>query len=63
MADHNCTACKFRKKYDDDPKSFLGKIWRFHANWCPGWKGYITSLPDTERQEIAKNYDMKKYMG
>ena len=33
MAAHNCENCKFRAKYDDNPASFLGRIWRWHAGW------------------------------
>ena len=62
MADASCANCKLRAKYDNNPKSFLGRLWRWHTNWCPGWKGYITSLPEDERLELAKKYDMKKFM-
>jgi len=61
MSDHNCETCGFRAKYDNNPKSILGRIWRWHANWCPGWKGYITSLPDDERIRLAEKYNMNKY--
>ncbi len=61
MAIHSCSKCSFKAKYDNNPESFLGRIWRWHANWCPGWKKYITSLPDSERVKLAKKYDMKKY--
>ena len=58
---HDCETCAFRAKYDEKPKSLLGRIWRWHAGWCPGWKSYITSLPDDERKELAKTYQMVKY--
>jgi hypothetical protein len=61
MSEHNCGNCGFRGRYDRNPKSILGRIWRWHATWCPGWKGYMTSLPDDERIRLAKKYDMKKY--
>ena len=61
MADHNCESCKFRAKYDSKPKSFLGRIWRWHASWCPGWKKYMLSLPDNERTALAEKYNMPKY--
>lgn len=62
MAESSCATCALRAKYDTNPKSFLGRIWRWHVNWCPGWKGYMTSLPDEERNELAKKYNIKKYM-
>ena len=61
MAEHSCENCNFRARYDNDPKSLLGRIWRWHANWCPGWKTYMKSLPDEERLVLADKYNMKKY--
>ena len=54
---YQCENCKLRKKYDDKPKSFVGKFWRWHINFCPGWKGYMKSLDDTEKAEIQAKYD------
>jgi hypothetical protein len=42
-------------------ESILGRIWRWHAGWCPGWKKYMRSLPDEKRIELAEKYNMKKY--
>ena len=61
MENNNCENCGFREKYDNNPKSFLGWLWRWHATWCPGWKGYIKSLPDNERIELADRYNLTKY--
>ncbi len=61
MAEHSCESCKLRGKYDERPKSLLGRFWRWHVNWCPGWKAYITSLPDQERTALAEKYDLAKY--
>ena len=61
MATSNCASCKFRAKYDNHPRSFLGKLWRWHAGWCPGWKSYMTSLSPEEREELAQRYDLAKY--
>lgn len=64
MAENSgCENCGFRAKYDANPKSLLGRIWRWHAGWCPGWKTYITSLPDDQRRDLAGRYGMKKYAG
>ena len=62
MAEQNCENCAFRAKYDDNPKSILGRLWRWHANWCPGWKAYITSLTAEDRHQIAEKYSMQKYI-
>jgi len=58
---HSCGKCSFRAKYDNNPKSFLGRIWRWHTEWCPGWRRHITSLPAKERIKLAAKYDMEKY--
>ena len=61
MAEHSCETCGFRARYDNNPKSFWGRLWKWHTKWCPGWKGYMASLPDEERKGLAEKYDMKKY--
>lgn len=61
MAEHNCENCAFRAKYDNNPKSILGRIWRWHANWCPGWKKYMKSLADDKRIGLAEKYNMPKF--
>jgi len=62
MADHSCTTCVFRAKYDANPQSLIGRIWRWHINWCPGWRSYMRSLSDEERAQVAQKYDLKKYL-
>jgi hypothetical protein len=27
------------------------------VNFCPGWKGYMASLPDDQRKEIVERYN------
>lgn len=61
MARSNCADCRLRARYDDNPRSLLGRLWRWHAGWCPGWKAYITSLPDEERNRLATRYGLDKY--
>ncbi len=61
MAQSNCSTCRFRKKYDDNPQSILGRLWRWHTNWCPGWKKHMRSLSENERKTIAEKYDMSKF--
>jgi hypothetical protein len=55
-----CENCKLRKKYDEKPNSMVGKIWRWHINFCPGWKGYMKSVDDKTRDELKVKYDLKK---
>ena len=62
MSDHNCENCAWRVKYDNKPKSFLGKLWRWHINFCPGWKSYMTSLTQDDKLALADKYSFKKYL-
>lgn len=52
----NCEACKLRAKYDRNPRSLLGRLWKWHTGWCPGWKRYLKSLSDQKRQEVEQKY-------
>lgn len=61
MAETNCANCKLRARYDKRPKSLLGRFWRWHIKWCPGWKAYMTSLPEEERVALADRYNVTKY--
>ena len=58
---HNCENCKFRAHYDKKPNSMLGKFWRWHINFCPGWKGYFTSQSEEEKAELREKYNFTKY--
>jgi hypothetical protein len=61
MAGSGCETCRLRARYDNNPRSILGRLWRWHAGWCPGWKAYITSLPDEERNRLAERYGLDRY--
>jgi hypothetical protein len=58
MENYKCEQCKLRKKYDKSPKSLLGKFWRWHINFCPGWRAYMKSLDETTKKEIVKKYQL-----
>ena len=49
MTDHSCENCNFRSKYDNNPKSLLGRIWHWHAKWCPG---KIEGIKSVESNDI-----------
>lgn len=51
-----CETCKLRARYDKKPKSLLGRFWKWHIGWCPGWKSYLKSLPDEDREKIKQQY-------
>jgi len=45
----------FRGRYEKNPKSLLGRLWRWHAKWCPGWKRYMKALPEEERTALLEH--------
>jgi len=51
-----CETCKMRARYDKNPRSILGRIWKWHIEWCPGWKNHIKSLSDEQRMEVVEKY-------
>lgn len=57
-----CENCSMRAKYDVKPKSFAGRFWRWHINFCPGWKAYMGSLEPVKKEEVAQHYNLKKWM-
>jgi len=61
MAENNCAACSMKARYDSKPTSLLGRLWRWHINWCPGWKKYMASLSDEERHALAERYHLKHH--
>ena len=56
----NCSDCKLRARYDNAPRSLLGRFWRWHINFCPGWKAYMASLEPSEQEELKRKYNLKK---
>ena len=39
----------------------MGRFWRWHINFCPGWKAYFTSLPADQQQALREKYQFTKY--
>ena len=58
MAMHNCSKCFIRARYDRNPRSIIGRLWRWHIRFCPGWKAYMKSLPDEQRAELREQYSL-----
>ncbi len=52
-----CEKCAFRAKFEKNPKSFLGRLWRWHTGFCPGWRGYMKSLTEEERRAVRERLD------
>ncbi|MFC2125062.1 hypothetical protein ACFLU5_09645 [Bacteroidota bacterium] len=60
MADIKCETCAMRAKYDNNPKSFIGRFWKWHIKFCPGWKAYLQSVSDEKRLELFSTYGERK---
>ncbi|MDX2499856.1 MAG: hypothetical protein QNL14_05025 [Deltaproteobacteria bacterium] len=52
----NCEKCRFRGIYDKKPTSLLGRLWKWHIGWCPGWKSYLKSVSEEEREQLKQRY-------
>ena len=57
MTGSGCATCSVRARYDKKPQSILGRLWRWHTNFCPGWKNYMKSLSDDEKKAIIVKYN------
>ncbi len=57
---HHCENCPIRTKYDQSPRSFIGRFWRWHINFCPGWKKYFTSLDENTKNQLRTRYSLTK---
>lgn len=48
--EHKCAECPIRKKYDANPESLIGRLWKWHTGFCPGWKKYMASLRESGKK-------------
>ena len=56
-----CENCKFRAHYDRNPKSALGRFWRWHINFCPGFNAFFTHQDEETKAALRARYNFKKY--
>ncbi len=56
-----CENCKLRAHYDKNPKSAIGRFWRWHINFCPDFKGYFTHQDEETKAALREKYNFKKY--
>ena len=56
---YHCEQCPMRSKYDQNSKSLIGRFWRWHINFCPGWKEYFNSLSTEKQTELKIKYKLK----
>lgn len=61
MTESECKNCGLRKKYEENPKSIVGRVWRWHINFCPGWKKYYLSLSKEKQFELSRRYNFNKF--
>ena len=59
MPEPKCGSCGFRARYDNNPKSILGRLWRWHIGFCPGWKAYMASVSPEDRAKLIAQYNIK----
>ena len=38
----------------------MGRFWRWHINFCPGWKNYFTSQAPAKQAELREKYQFTK---
>ncbi|HNU91981.1 MAG TPA: hypothetical protein PKO25_08920 [Spirochaetota bacterium] len=60
MARSNCENCAMRAKYDRAPDSFLGRFWKWHTRFCPGWKSYLIAQTRETREELFRRYGVRR---
>ena len=58
---HNCENCAWRAKYNARPRSLLGRLWRWHIRFCPGWKAYYNAQPEDARRKLAARYSLPEH--
>ncbi len=46
---HRCEVCRWRLYAERKPRSLIGRLWRWHTGWCPGWRAYQKSLAGQSR--------------
>ena len=56
-----CETCRLRAHYDRNPKSLIGRFWRWHINFCPGWKEYFTHQDPEVQAGLRERYGFEKY--
>jgi hypothetical protein len=58
MSKPGCATCPWRAKYDSKPRSLLGRLWRWHVNFCPGWRAFMAGLPEDQKKAMIERYQL-----
>ncbi len=59
MSTHHCEHCAWRAKFDANPRSLLGRVWRWHIKFCPGWKAYYAAQSEETRRTLDARYGLR----
>jgi hypothetical protein len=49
MKSYPCERCRLRRAAERKPNGLIGRFWRWHTRWCPGWKAYQKHLAESGR--------------
>ena len=58
MDKYPCENCKLRARYDRNPRSLLGRLWRWHISFCPGFKAFFTHQDEETKTELREKYNL-----
>ena len=49
-----CATClKMQERYQQNPRSLMLKLWKWHTGWCPGWKANREAERKAAAQQAA----------
>ena len=52
LEEMRCATCSIRRRAEATPDSIMARVWKWHTNWCPGWKAYQKALAETEGEVV-----------
>ncbi len=51
--EYGCATCGMRAKAETNPRGIMSRLWKWHTNWCPGWKAYQKALAEGDPNAVA----------
>lgn len=55
-----CKDCYMKARYERNPRALMCRLWHWHTSFCPGWKTYMRSLSEDEREQMIVRYNLKR---
>jgi len=53
-----CAKClEMQQRYQQNPRSLLLRVWKWHTTWCPGWR----AVREAERKAAATPPSPQEY--